>query len=142
VRGVVYSSGPPLVSPWIYDEEHARRFLLHYAGGGTDYPFDVLARLAGERADVLRVVISDGDFLANARGKGALATLARALPRSRALVAFLLLHPSQRPNAEKLFAPLAADPRFRLACVDDSGQLAAAARRLADALLGQAGPLG
>jgi Mg-chelatase subunit ChlD len=135
VRAIVYSAGKPLVSPWMYDEELARRFLLQYAGGGTEYPFATLAAHARERDEVLRVVVSDGDFLHNARGQGALDVLADALPRSQAFVALLHVSPPQQEQAHKLFAPLAGDPRFRLAFVDDLGQFAAMARRLADALL-------
>jgi hypothetical protein len=135
VRGVVYSAGPPRCSTWMYDEETARRFLLHYAGGGTEYPFATLAASARERDDVLRVVVSDGDFLHNARGKGALDVLAGSLPRSRAFVALLHVHPAQQADAQKLFAPLAGDARFRLAFVDDLRHFATMARRLADALL-------
>ena len=135
VRAIVYSAGPPMISGWMYDEERARRFLLQYSGGGTEYPFAVLEQHARERRDVLRVVVSDGDFLHNARGKGALDTLAAVLPRSRAFVAFLHVWGAQQEDARRLFEPLAGDARFRCAFVDDLRKFGTMARRLADALL-------
>jgi hypothetical protein len=135
VRAIVYSAGKPLVSEWMYDEERARRFLLQYAGGGTEYPFTTLAASARERADVLRVVVSDSDFLHNVRGKGALEAIAAALPRCRAFVPLLHIWPGQQEAARALFASFAGDPRFRLTFVDDVREFAVMARRLADALL-------
>ncbi len=132
VRGVVYSSGKPLLSEWLYDEEKARLFFLHYAGGGTDYPFALLRRLARERGEVLRVIVSDSDFLWNVRRDGAMEALLYGCERSRLLVAFLACHAGQ---AREALAPALAHPRFRLALVEDLAAFGAAARRLADALL-------
>jgi hypothetical protein len=111
VRGVVYSAGKPLVSPWMYDEETARRFLLSYAGGGTQYPFDVLEKSASERRDAVRVIISDGDFLANVRQSGAMDKLKAGILGSRLLVAFLA---TSREHARKVLAPVLDLPGFRL----------------------------
>lgn len=132
VRGVVYSSGQPLLSEWLYDEEPARLFFLNYAGGGTDYPFALLRRLAQERGEVLRVIVSDSDFLFNLRQDGALEALLYGCERSRLLVAFLAC-PAQQ--ARETLAPALAHPRFRLALVDDLAAFGTAARRLADALI-------
>lgn len=133
VRGIVYSSGPPLVSPWMYDEETARRFLLNYAGGGTDYPFGLLKNFAGERSDAIRVIISDSDFLCNVRGDGAMDQLAFGIEHSRLLVAFLAL---DEPQARAALEPVLRYPKFRLATVAGLDQFAKAAADLADALLG------
>ncbi|NJN05146.1 MAG: hypothetical protein HC814_00320 [Rhodobacteraceae bacterium] len=48
----------------MYDEETARRKLLHYVGGGTDFPFEAFAKFAHEKPAAIRVIISDSDFSA------------------------------------------------------------------------------
>jgi hypothetical protein len=135
VRGVIYSYGDPRASAWIQDEELARKTLLYYAGGGTLFPFDLLEKHARERRDVLRVVISDGDFLSNVQSeKNALTALAEGVAASRVFAALLHLHPTQHEGAAKLLGGL--DPaRFRLVPVADAAGLGAAARALADALI-------
>jgi hypothetical protein len=133
VRGIVYSYGTPLVSEWMYDEERARLFLLQYAGGGTDYPFPVLKASARDRADVVRVVISDSDFLANVKGPGAMDTLAYAVDRSRLVVAFLAVDPKW---AGPVLAPVLSAPKFRLVPVGSLSDFGRAAADLARALFG------
>lgn len=133
VRGIVYSAGPPLVSDWMYDEETARRFLLNYAGGGTDYPFDLLKKYAEERMDALRVIISDSDFLGNVQGARAMDKLKFAIDHSRLLVAFLAVADT---HARQVLAPVLRQARFRLVIVQGLDQFARAAADLADALLG------
>jgi uncharacterized protein (DUF58 family) len=135
-RAVVYSAGKPMQSQWLRDEEAARDFLLHYVGGGTDYPFDVLRASAAERKDVVRVVVSDADFLGNCRGKGAMEALTYGVSRSQRFVALLWL-PYHRADAEALLAPVLADRRFRLVVVEQLEQLGAAAGALARALFGE-----
>lgn len=133
VRGVVYSSGKPLISPWLYGEEAARCFLLKYAGAGTSFPFKLMLDFAEETPDVLRVIISDSDFLANAREDGAMSRLRAAVAKSRAMVA--LLHLPDELAARRELAPALEDARFRLLTVeklDDFGRMAA---RLAAALM-------
>ena len=134
VRGVVYSSGAPLVSDWMYDEERARLFLLQYAGGGTVFPFNVLKASARDRDDVVRVIISDSDFLSNVQGPGAMDALRFAVDKSKLVVAFLALDPQW---AEKALAPVASSPRFRLAAVRSMNDFGRAAASLADALFGR-----
>jgi len=136
VRGIVYSAGKPLVSDWIYDEERARRFLLHYAGGGTQYPFEVLRASARERSDVVRVIVSDSDFLYNVQGQGALDALRFGIDKSALLVAFLALPGKDVPDVLK---PLVALPRFRLVRVSSFSDFARAAADLAEALFGKTG---
>lgn len=134
VRGIVYSSGKPLVSDWMYDEERARRFLLHYAGGGTDYPFEVLRASARERSDVVRVIVSDSDFLSNVQGAGAMDALRFGVDKSQLLVAFLAVQPDW---ARGPLGPVLGSPRFRLVTVTSHSDFAHAAASLAEALFGK-----
>jgi len=134
VRGVVYSSGKPRVSDWMYDEERARLFLLQYAGGGTDYPFDVLKASARDRNDVVRVIISDSDFLGNVQAPGAMDALRFAVDRSRLVVAFLAI---QEEWARRSLGPVLGSPRFRLAPVTSLNDFGRAACDLAEALFGR-----
>ena len=120
----------------VYDEETAREFLLHYAGGGTDHPFDVLRAHAEERGDAIRVIISDWDFLGNVGATGALDALAFGVERSRVLVAFLALGGTSA-RARKTLAPVLDQPKFRLAVVNSLADFGHAAAALADALLGR-----
>ncbi|RKH07319.1 hypothetical protein D7X74_33065 [Corallococcus sp. CA047B] len=133
VRGIVYSDSQPFVSPWMYDEETARDFLLHYIGGGTWFPVEEMVKFSEERPDVLRVIISDSDFLANMQVEGAKERLARAVKKSRRVVAFLAVPEEQR--ARQVLAPVLADKRFRLATVQWMSDFGPAAAALADALL-------
>jgi len=133
VRGIIYSSGTPSVSDWMRDEEVARRFLLGYVGGGTDYPFGLLRESAEERRDVIRVIVSDSDFLHNVGAKGAQQALAFGTGRSRLLVAFLAVPNAER--ARKAIGPAGSDPRFRLAVVKSLTDFGSAASQLADAIL-------
>ncbi|MGE6762782.1 M48 family metalloprotease [Corallococcus interemptor] len=133
VRGIIYSADNPVVSPWMYDEETARDFFLHYIGGGTYFPVELMDALSQERPDALRVVISDSDFLHNLRQEGALPRFVRGMNRSRRVVAFLAL-PDDGP-ARQVLAPVLGSPRFRLATVQWMSDFGRAAAALADALL-------
>ena len=119
------------------DEERARRFFLHYVGGGTDYPFKLLRKWAEETRDVIRVIISDSDFLSNVQNPTTslkpLDTLQFAADRSRLLVAFLAC---AEANARTFLAPALKHPRFRLAIVKSFDGFARAAAELSDALFG------
>lgn len=136
VRAIVYSAGPPMVSDWMQDEETARDFLLHYVGGGTEYPFKVLRRFCAERADVTRVIVSDGDFLWNLKEQGAMAALSGAVDRSARVVALLALPHQASDGLTELFAPLTCRDGFRLVPVTSYADLGRAARDLAAALFG------
>ncbi|WP_223639756.1 M48 family metalloprotease [Corallococcus sp. EGB] len=133
VRGIVYSADNPIVSPWMYDEETARDFFFHYIGGGTWFPVEVMEELSQEEPDALRVVISDSDFLHNMRQEGALPGFARAMERSRRVVAFLAL--PDDAAARQALAPVVGSPRFRIATVQWMSDFGRAAAALADALL-------
>jgi hypothetical protein len=135
VRGIIYSTECK-VSPWMYDEDVARRFLLHYYGGGTDYPFSLLTKLAAEREDVVRVVVSDGDFLYNCRPAPARKLLAEGVARSRRFVALLALHPGQEEAARKQIGEATQLAPFRLVPVNDLAKFGEMAARLARGLFG------
>jgi hypothetical protein len=138
VRGAIYSSGPVMTCDWLYDEERARRFFLHYVGGGTDYPFKLLRKWSEETRDVIRVIISDSDFLSNVLNPTSslkpLDTLQFATDRSRLLVAFLA---ADAAHSKKTLQPALKQPRFRLAIVKSFDGFAQAAAELADALFGR-----
>jgi hypothetical protein len=71
VRAVLYSGAPVAYWEWCRSEVEMSRFLMHYVGGGTNFPFDVLAgslRECGPRQPI-RVIISDPDFDANYQEK-------------------------------------------------------------------------
>ncbi|MCA9068094.1 MAG: hypothetical protein KDA84_04190, partial [Planctomycetaceae bacterium] len=64
VRALIYSHSPVLFWEWSRSEIELSRFLMHYVGGGTDFPFAVLDRSVQEcrRDQPIRVIISDTDF--------------------------------------------------------------------------------
>ena len=134
MRGVVYSSGRPLVSDWMSDEEVSRRFLLNYAGGGTDYPFPLLKKFAEERPDVMRFIVSDSDFLGNLQTAGAMEALQYSVSQSRLLVAMLALADDEQ--ARQKLQPVMGSRKFQLVVVRGLDQFARAATDLADAVLG------
>jgi hypothetical protein len=92
-RAVLYSGSPVAFWEWCRSEVELSRFLMHYVGGGTDFPFDLLHKSVTECRGVqpTRVVITDADFHANHAARpanaGIFAEAGRASPH---LV--LLLH--------------------------------------------------
>jgi hypothetical protein len=133
VRGIVYSDGSPAVSPWMYDEETARDFLLHYIGGGTMFPFELFTKLARERPDALRIIISDTDFLSNVADVANMKRLEEGVRRSRAVVAFLAVPDEHRTR--QALKPVLGDKRFRLVVVKWMSEFGPAAAALSEALL-------
>jgi hypothetical protein len=78
------------------------RFLMHYVGGGTDFPFETLRDSVAEcgAAQPVRVVISDTDFDRNLdHAPENAAVLALAAERSARLV--LLLHGAQPERVQQ-----------------------------------------
>ena len=67
VRAALYSHDPLLYWNWCRCDIELSRFLMHYIGGGTRFPFELLHKSCTEcQADQpIRVVISDHDFDAN-----------------------------------------------------------------------------
>lgn len=68
-RALLYSSAHVDYWRWCRSEAELSRFLMHYVGGGTAFPFDVLAASLEECRgnQPVRVVITDLDFDANYR---------------------------------------------------------------------------
>ncbi|MDP2345193.1 MAG: hypothetical protein Q8O67_29885 [Deltaproteobacteria bacterium] len=67
VRALLYSSDHVKLWHWSRSDVEVSRFLMHYIGAGTDFPFPVLEDSVNERhADgplkPIRVVITDRDF--------------------------------------------------------------------------------
>jgi hypothetical protein len=60
----LFSAEPLLFWEWSRSETEVSRFLMHYLGAGTVFPFAVLARSVADCGDdqPIRVVISDRDF--------------------------------------------------------------------------------
>jgi hypothetical protein len=86
VRALLYSHEPVTYWEWCRSEVEMSRFLMHYVGGGTDFPFDILDESVRECKDdqPIRVIISDTDFDANydghRRARGIVARAAEASP--------------------------------------------------------------
>jgi hypothetical protein len=93
VRAVLYSGAPVTFWEWCRSETELSRFLMHYVGGGTVFPFPLLRQSVEECGgdQPIRVVISDGDFhhnyQANPANAAAFAEAARVSPHF-----VLLLH--------------------------------------------------
>jgi hypothetical protein len=71
VRALLYSTEPLLFWEWTRSETEMSRFLMHYLGAGTIFPFEILDHSVEECRDdqPIRVVISDRDFDANFKEK-------------------------------------------------------------------------
>lgn len=87
VRALTYSSAPVLFWEWGRSETDVSRFLMHYVGGGTEFPFDILDESVRVCASdqPIRVIITDADFdqnIDNGPGNaGAVSRAASASPR-------------------------------------------------------------
>jgi hypothetical protein len=70
-RALLYSSEYVRYWSWCRSETEISKFLMHYVGGGTRFPFEVLADSVQEQRGQAptRVVISDGDFVSNCAGQ-------------------------------------------------------------------------
>lgn len=134
VRAVIYSDGDPMVSEWMYDEVTARRFLMHYAGGGTHFPFDVLQRRADEEPGSIRVVISDSGFIMDLRRDDGPETLIEAARRSEAAVVVLANVTTDGDSLERPARDALSHPDIELVTVGDLSELGRTARQLSDAL--------
>jgi hypothetical protein len=93
VRAVVFSTAPVLFWEWSRSEVEVSRFLMHYVGGGTIFPFEILdasvQQCAGDQP--IRVVITDRDWDRNFDASPQHAAIvARAVEQSPHFV--LLLH--------------------------------------------------
>jgi hypothetical protein len=72
VRVVLYSGAPVAFWEWCRSERELSRFLMHYIGGGTSFPFDMLRASVAECGSVqpIRVAITDADFHHNYQASG------------------------------------------------------------------------
>jgi hypothetical protein len=99
VRAVLYSCAPVTFWEWCRSETELSRFLMHYVGGGTVFPFDLLRRSVSEcrGAQPIRVAITDSDFHTNHdKISGGAAAFAEAAAASPHFV--LLLHATGDPT--------------------------------------------
>lgn len=98
-RALMYSVGTTDYWTWCRSEIEMSRFLMHYIGGGTEFPFERLTASVAECVDQqpYRVVITDPDFDANLDAdRRNTETLTSAAARSHLV---LLLH---RPRPERV----------------------------------------
>jgi len=101
-RALVYSDTHKEHFDFCRSEKILSRFLMNYIGGGTTFPFPVLAASVEEqRAEQpIRVVITDADFDSNYDAKPENAAIfKRAVERSPAFV--LLLHAPRGENVRR-----------------------------------------
>jgi hypothetical protein len=102
VRAILYSVGVVEHFEWCRSEIEMSRFLMHYIGGGTEFPFARLKESVKEcgREQPIRVVISDSDFDANYSSKADnRGILAEAIERSARFV--MLLHAPKAANVRE-----------------------------------------
>jgi hypothetical protein len=128
VRAIVYSTDYEL-SDWMYSEDTVLARLLRFAGGGTVFPFAVFEELASQDREVVRLIVSDSDFLYNCATGRNVEILAETAERSVLVVAMLAI--SDRSAAVSQLAKAMAHPRFQLVTVSSLQDLAEAAGRLA-----------
>jgi hypothetical protein len=99
-RAVLYSGAPVPFWEWSRSETELARFLMHYVGGGTEFPFDLLDQSVTECGpdQPIRVAISDTDFHVNYEQRSGSGSVARAVKASPRFI--LLLHvPADDPRS-------------------------------------------
>lgn len=124
VRALLYSGDSVRYWEWCRSEVEMSRFLMHYIGGGTDYPFATLDDSVAEcrRDQPIRVVISDWDFDRNYDDdERAPDILARAIEASSRFI--LLLH-TPDPGKIKRYRDRGASV-IEVAKMDDFPRMAA-----------------
>jgi hypothetical protein len=129
-RALLYSQDTVAYWNWCRSETELSRFLMHYIGGGTNFPFARLAVSLEECADrkPTRVIITDADFHKNfAEEKSARRILAQAVRSSGPFV--LLLHRVASESARP-YRELGAEV-IEIADLEDFPKMAA---KLAEAL--------
>lgn len=123
VRAVLYSTASVAHWEWSRSEVEMSRFLMHYVGGGTRFPFEDLERSVREcgREQPIRVVITDRDFDANYDERPEHRRIfASATAASPALV--LLLH-APEPEHQRVYREAGATV-IEVAAMDDFPRLA------------------
>lgn len=124
VRALVYSMEPVTFWTFSRSEMELTRFLMHYVGGGTMFPFGVLGASMEEtaRTPPIRVVITDRDFDANVDASPAhLAAVTRAAAGSP----FLLLQHGATPARSAIYQRAGAKV-IPVGTLDEFPRLAAA----------------
>ena len=104
VRIVLYSHTPLLFWEWSRSERELSGFLMHYIGGGTEFPFDLLERSVREcrQEQPVRVIISDHDFDANVDAdESAPALLRRTTEVSPALILMQLTDADRNSDMDR-----------------------------------------
>ncbi len=97
-RATLYSSSNVSYREWCRSETELSKFLMHYIGAGTDFPFDLLQDSMAECGSdqPIRVVITDTDFDHNYKALSENAGIvAEAVARSPHFI--LMLHASDGP---------------------------------------------
>ena len=124
VRALLYSSVPVLYWEWGRSAAEVSRFLMHYVGGGTAFPFHILNASVQECAgdQPIRVIITDRDFDANVdddpTNPGAVSAAATASPK------FVILLHAPAPERVMQYRGLGASV-IPVENLDDFPQLAA-----------------
>jgi hypothetical protein len=101
VRALLYSGSHVKFWEWSRSDVEVSRFLMHYMGGGTDFPFAVLQESIGERhvshdgraVKPIRIVITDRDFDVNVAGSAVAPTLLPAAAAASAPLVILQASP-------------------------------------------------
>lgn len=95
VRALLYSTDFVAYWNWCRSELEMSRFLMHYIGGGTNFPFTRLAESLREQRgrQPTRVIITDRDFDANHDANPAHARIFAEAAESSAPLVLLLHHP-------------------------------------------------
>lgn len=136
VRALLYSGEYVRLWEWSRSEVEVSRFLMHYMGGGTRFPFDVLRASCDERVALpgggrvrrIRVVITDRDFDTNVDGDAQSAELLRVAAAQSA--PFVLLQLAPRPERVTLYTSFGLRVVGVRAMDDFPGMAAALARAL------------
>ncbi len=104
VRIVLYAHTPLLFWEWSRSERELSGFLMHYIGGGTEFPFELLELSVREcrQEQPVRVIISDHDFDANVDATAAApALLRRATEVSPGVILMQLTHPDRNGGEDR-----------------------------------------
>ena len=130
-RAAMYSSDTVKYWTFCRSEMEMSRFLMHYIGGGTQFPFALLDESVGEcgRDQPIRVVLSDSDFHANYDADRDAPRIVRdAAARSPH---FVFLHHGERSKETARYEAVGA----RVIAVDDLDHFPRVAVALAATLL-------
>ena len=128
VRALIYSHTTTKFWEWTRSPIEMSQFLMHYIGGGTDFPFAVLSESVDQNLgrQPLRVVISDYDFDSNFKSN----RLAPSIVERTAQAAPFILLLEKEPTADEPYTRLGA----KVVYVKESTDFPKVASQLADAL--------